>query len=187
MTKSEREISIDKWKLRVSVATGLAGIVGLIVTYLSYQASVERAKFDRTLDLIALADKPHIEAARSDFQSYLIALGRANLGIDSTVDDDERLRRQSLVYLETLKRYRGTGPDGARRDTWSMIRPLGDYYLRVLACIDANACNEEIYCLTIADELGVFSRVTRGFREVAKMQKTFAEGLDKEVGRDRCE
>lgn len=171
---------IEFWKLWVSIATVLVATIGLVVTYVSFLASVERERVDRTLSLIALADTPHIEHPRDAFQEFLINFGRTRIRLGSEED-------MSTISALLLSAYRRPDGDGVIQDAWWMIRPLGDYYGRILACIDADACSEEIYCAMVARELVTFAEMTRTFRSNdTRLRVVFAARLDREMGVDRC-
>ena len=174
------ETQLEHAKLFVAIAAGIVGAISLIVAFLSYSASVERDRLERTFKLMTTYEKP-VSAARSEFQALLRAMAKYPVVLQSESD-------RTAYYNSVLSNYRG--PDTSRANgesAWNMIQPLGDYFERLLLCTGEKACSKEIYCAMVEPELKTFAKVTEEFRNTSiKQQKVFARSLDRANRIVRC-
>jgi hypothetical protein len=175
---TEQQLGIAK--LRVSIIAGLVGAVSLLVGFLSFLATVDRDRVDRTFQLMETGDG-HLYAARSEFQTVLRLMAEYPVRLQTEGD-------RAVFYDGFLKSYRGA--DGAQQRgaaAWELVLPLGDYFERLLLCTEENACSKNIYCTMIESELLTFASVTRTFRQTAVNQsRTFAKPLDDAEHRVVC-
>lgn len=173
--------TLDTWKLFVAIFVAIIGAISLIVTYVSYQGSVKRSTVDRTLSLISAIDESHIWESRSKFRGFLVGLANAQRTVSGEADQGVAKQNYQALIAQYLLNYKG--------DPMLMVGPLGDYYSRILACVDANACSSEIYCEMTHRDLVVFAEATKQYRTLISgdVDNIFASTLDQEVGLSRCE
>ena len=176
---------VDIWKLRLLALGGLLTATALTVTFCSHQEAVTRSKVDRTLGLVSLIDQPHFRKPRDAFRRFLLKLPYAQRAVTTAANKSDQMEQYEETVGQYLKLYRG--PNGMST-AWNMVGPLGDYYGRLLACIQARACSVDVYCRTVNQELVIFADMTRSYRKrlSTHLARTFADDLDIEGASKRC-
>lgn len=171
---------IEIAKLRVAIIGGIVGAVSLLIAFLSYLASVERDRIDRTFQLMSTSEDG-VQNARSEFQTILRLMASYPVKLQSEAN-------KNAFYTAFLTGYQGNkDPRSPGVAAWDVVLPLGDYYERVLLCAEENACSKKIYCTMLEAELMTFATVTQDFRETSlNQQSVFAAPLDNARKRVRC-